>query len=149
MRDESVASDEDLLVSDRDAVSQGLSYPFEKAPEPGHVLEVAEGVYWLRMPLPFTLDHINLWLLKDGDGFAIVDTGIAMPKVKALWQQILKDFVGSKNITRILVTHYHPDHIGLAGWLREQTQAPLVTTRTEYLYARMLSLDVRLSLIHI
>ena len=143
MRDQSVASDEDLLISDKDAVARGLSYPFEAPPEPGTVLEVAPGVYWLRMPLPFTLDHINLWLLEDGDGYSIIDTGIAMPKVKALWKRVLADHVGDKPIKRIFVTHYHPDHIGLAGWLGEEFDAPMVTTRTEYLYSRMLSLDVR------
>lgn len=143
MRDQSLGSDEDLLVSDKDAAPLGLRYPFDAAPEPGKPLPVADGVWWLRMPLPFALDHINLWLVQDGEGFAIVDTGIAMPQVKELWRQILSDFVGEKPITRIIVTHYHPDHIGLAGWLVKKTGAPLVTTRTEYLYARMLSLDVR------
>ncbi|MGD8325306.1 MAG: MBL fold metallo-hydrolase [Sphingomonadales bacterium] len=143
MRDQSVTSDEDLLISDKDAVAQGLSYPFETLPEPGETLEVAPGVHWLRMPLPFALDHINLWLLEDGDGFVIIDTGIAMPKVKVNWKRILETKVGDKPINRIYVTHYHPDHIGLAGWLAEETGAPMVTTRTEYLYSRMLSLDVR------
>jgi len=143
MRDQSVASDEDLLISDKDAVARGLSYPFEEVPKPGALLEVAPGLFWLRMPLPFTLDHINLWLLEDGDGYSIIDTGIAMPKVKVLWKRILDEKVGDKPIKRIFVTHYHPDHIGLAGWLSEEYDAPMVTTRTEYLYSRMLSLDIR------
>ncbi|MFZ5608943.1 MAG: MBL fold metallo-hydrolase [Pseudomonadota bacterium] len=143
MRDQSLASDEDFLASDNDAAPVGLAYPFADTPAPGQWREVADGVWWLRMPLPFSLDHINLYLIADGDGVAIVDTGLATRQAKALWRAVLTDFIGARPVTRIIVTHCHPDHVGLAGWLSEETGAPLAITRTEYLLARMLSLDVR------
>ena len=93
------------------------------------------------MPLPFALDHINLWLLEDGPGWTIVDTGYAMPETKALWQRIFAGQLDGLPVTRIIVTHYHPDHIGLAGWLTEHWQAPLWITEKEWLFARVMSRD--------
>lgn len=106
-------------------------------------MEVAAGVYWLRMPLPMSLDHINLWLLDDGDGVAIVDTGMNTAETKGLWDALFDAHIAGRPVTKIVVTHYHPDHIGLAGWLCAKTGAPLHITRTEYLMTRMLCLDVR------
>ncbi|RME63055.1 MAG: MBL fold metallo-hydrolase, partial [Alphaproteobacteria bacterium] len=134
MRDES-------LLSDRDAPAAELDYPFAAVPEAGAAIAVAPGVYWIRMALPMQLDHINLWLLDDGDGVAIVDTGLRTRDTQARWQAVLKDVVGSRRITRIIVTHMHPDHVGMAGWLHRETGAPLFMTRTEYLTARVLTLD--------
>ena len=91
------------------------------------------------MPLPFALDHINLWLLEDGPGWTIVDAGYAMPETKAAWEQIFSRYLGDRPVTRIIVTHFHPDHIGLAGWLVERWQAPLWITEKEWLYARVMS----------
>ena len=91
------------------------------------------------MPLPFALDHINLWLLEDGPGWTIVDTGYAMPETKAAWERIFAEQLGGRPVTRIIVTHFHPDHIGLAGWLAERWQAPLWITEKEWLYARVMS----------
>ena len=102
-------------------------------------IAIAPGVHWLRMPLPFALDHINLWLVEDGAGWTIVDTGYAMAETKALWQRIFAERLGGLPVTRIIVTHYHPDHIGLAGWLCERWQAPLWTTEKEWLHARVMS----------
>jgi glyoxylase-like metal-dependent hydrolase (beta-lactamase superfamily II) len=113
-------------------------YPFATPPAAGETFEVSPGIHWLRMPLPFALNHINLWLLEDDAGWTIVDTGFALDTVKACWQQILARLpstpLGGK-IARIIVTHFHPDHLGLAAWLQEQTGAPVCMTLGEYLTA--------------
>jgi glyoxylase-like metal-dependent hydrolase (beta-lactamase superfamily II) len=91
------------------------------------------------MPLPFALDHINLWLLEDGAGWTIVDTGYAMARTNDLWEHIFAEELQRLPITRVIVTHYHPDHIGLAGWLTERWQAPLWVSEKEWLFARVMS----------
>lgn len=108
-----------------------IEYAFATLPETGTTVEVAAGVRWLRMPLPFALDHINLWLLDDGEGCAAVDTGIAMDVVKQAWKSAL----AGRQLKRQIVTHFHPDHLGLAGWLEAETGAPLLMTQGEYLTA--------------
>jgi glyoxylase-like metal-dependent hydrolase (beta-lactamase superfamily II) len=113
-----------------------LNFPMAEPPPAGTCREVAPGVRWLRMPLPFALDHINLWLVEDGDGWAIIDTGIASDVIKALWQQIIAQELGGRTVTRLIVTHYHPDHIGLAGWLTERLDIELWTTPGEWDHAR-------------
>ncbi|MCG8442251.1 MAG: MBL fold metallo-hydrolase, partial [Caulobacterales bacterium] len=118
-----------------------LTYPFEP-PETGRTLEVAEGVLWLRMPLPFTLDHINLYLLDDGPGWTLVDTGLATQASEKVWERVIAEDLGGRAITRIICTHMHPDHVGLAGWLAERFDAPLWMSRLEYVTARMLIADV-------
>ncbi len=122
-------------------VDPELEYPFALAPDYGTVTEVADGVGWLRMPLPFQLDHINLWLLRDGPGWTIVDAGLRSRKVQGLWEQILATALEGQPVRRLIVTHFHPDHAGLAGWLCERLKVPLWMPRTEWLYARMLTLD--------
>jgi glyoxylase-like metal-dependent hydrolase (beta-lactamase superfamily II) len=112
-----------------------LSFPFSEPPAPGTVREVAPRVFWLRMPLPFALDHINLWLLKDGDGWTGVDCGIALPDTQALWERLFAEVIDPSGLTRLIVTHYHPDHMGNAGWLVQRFGAPLVMTESEYLTA--------------
>ena len=109
-----------------------LEYPFPEVPPPGTTREVAPGIHWLSMPLPFQLDHINLWILKDGDGWTIVDTGIGDAKTRSLWEKLLPD---RKNIKRIIVTHYHPDHAGNAEWLCKRFGVELWMTQGEYLTA--------------
>ena len=117
-----------------------LQFPVAAPPGPGETLPIAPGVHWLRMPLPFALDHINLWLLEDGAGWTIVDTGYSMTETKALWERIFAELLGELPVTRVIVTHYHPDHIGLADWLTQRWQAPLLTTEKEWLSARVMSL---------
>ena len=112
-----------------------------KAPLPGETREVRPGVHWLRMPLPFRLDHINLWLLEDGDGWTVVDTGIFSMETIALWERVLEDCLDGRPIKRVLVTHYHPDHVGMAGWLCNKLQVGLWMTQMEWLWARSCSLD--------
>jgi glyoxylase-like metal-dependent hydrolase (beta-lactamase superfamily II) len=98
-----------------------LHYPLgERVPAPGEVIEIAPGVRWLRMGLPFALDHINLWLLDDGEGWTIVDCGIANDATKAAWEQVFAHELRGKPVTRVIATHMHPDHIGLAHWLTER-----------------------------
>lgn len=118
-----------------------LHFPVAAPPAPGETLAIAPGVSWLRMPLPFALDHINLWLIEDGAGWTLVDSGYAMAATKALWQRIIAGSLSGRPIRRILVTHYHPDHIGLAGWLGARFAAPLWMTEKEWLHARVMSGD--------
>lgn len=127
---------------------RGLAYPCGRwVPGPGEAHEVAPGVLWVRMGLPFGLDHINLWVLDDGDGptggWVIVDTGVGLPASRAAWEALFAGPLAARPVTRVLVTHYHPDHIGMAGWLTCKWGVPLEITRTEYLLARTLTLDVR------
>src|SRR6202043_920080 len=88
-----------------------LQFPVAVPPRPGEVIPIAPGVDWLRMPLPFALDHINLWLLEDGPGWTIVDCGFAGEQTTAHWDEIFAARLGGRPVTRIIVTHYHPDHI--------------------------------------
>jgi glyoxylase-like metal-dependent hydrolase (beta-lactamase superfamily II) len=116
-----------------------LQFPVKAPLQPGATQRVAPGIEWLRMPLPFALDHINLWLIEDGDGWTIVDTGYAMAETTALWERIFAGRLGGRPVTRIVVTHHHPDHIGLGGWLCERWQVPLWISEKEWLFARMLT----------
>ncbi|MGI9331338.1 MAG: MBL fold metallo-hydrolase [Gammaproteobacteria bacterium] len=111
-------------------------------PDDGDTFEVAPGVQWLRMPLPFVLNHINLWVLDDGDGWCLVDTGINASSTRAVWKKLLAGPLADRPVTRVIVTHLHPDHVGLAGWLTARTGARLHMTRGEYLSARVLAADV-------
>ena len=94
----------------------GVEYPPDRLPDPGTAMDVAPGVRWLRMPLPFALDHINLWLVAEGDCFAAVDTGLGSEEIRDAWRAVLPEHP----LSRIVVTHLHPDHLGLAAWLQEQ-----------------------------
>lgn len=115
-----------------------LEYPFDNIPMPGQTLEVAPGVFWLRMPLPMSLDHINLYLLEDGDGWTVIDTGIRGKETQSLWHQIFQNCLNGKPITRVICTHMHPDHTGQAGFLSDHFRAPLLMSYGEYYQARMM-----------
>ncbi|MCW8862250.1 MAG: MBL fold metallo-hydrolase [Rhodospirillales bacterium] len=119
-----------------------ITYAFDGIPEHGVVEKVGPGIFWVRMPLPFKLNHINLWLLEDGDGWTIVDTGFANDDVKALWDRIFDTVLDGRPVKRVIVTHFHPDHMGLAGWLTERFGVQMWTTLGEFAFARMLSLDL-------
>ncbi len=131
--------------------AHALVYPCGEPPAPGAVREVAPGVLWIRMPLPFALNHINLWAVADqdeqGPGWAIVDTGTKTPEVLAAWRQLIADdgplaaTSQGARITRIFCTHMHPDHVGMAGWLSRKCQVRLWMTRLEYLTCRTLTAD--------
>jgi glyoxylase-like metal-dependent hydrolase (beta-lactamase superfamily II) len=109
-----------------------LQYPWPQTPPPGETIEVAPGIHWLSMPLPFQLDHINLWLLQDEDGWTVVDTGIGNAATRALWDKIFSRF---QNVKRVILTHYHPDHAGNAAWICERFGVEMWTTQGEYLTA--------------
>lgn len=119
----------------------GLRYPWETPPDSGEAIEIADGVLWLRLPLPMKLDHVNVYALDDGDGWTIIDTGFDTRKTRAIWQAVLDGPLGVKPVRRVVVTHHHPDHIGLAGWFQSDFGCELLTTRTAWLMARMLVLD--------
>jgi glyoxylase-like metal-dependent hydrolase (beta-lactamase superfamily II) len=108
-------------------------YPFANPPAPGTTTEVAPGVHWLRMALPFALDHINLWLLEDSGAWLIIDSGLGNDATRALWEKIFAGKIGAQPVRRVLVTHYHPDHAGNAAWLCERSGAELWMTRGEFL----------------
>jgi glyoxylase-like metal-dependent hydrolase (beta-lactamase superfamily II) len=112
-----------------------LDYPVREAPAPGTTREIAPGVRWLRMPLPFALDHINLWLLEDGEGWAIVDCGYASQETRALWETIFSGTIAARAVRRVFATHCHPDHVGNAAWLCERFGAELWMSQAEYLTA--------------
>jgi glyoxylase-like metal-dependent hydrolase (beta-lactamase superfamily II) len=116
-----------------------MRFPFEP-PEPGRAVEVAEGVLWMRLPLPMALDHVNVYALDDGDGWTIVDAGVDWKGCREGWEALLAGPLAGKPLRRLIVTHHHPDHIGCAAMLMARG-AELWTTRTAWLYARMLTLD--------
>ncbi|PLK50742.1 MBL fold metallo-hydrolase [Uliginosibacterium sp. TH139] len=117
-------------------MSRLIEYPFTLAPEAPALLEVAAGVRWLRMALPWSLNHINLWLLDDGEGVALVDTGLGDPPSRGLWTAVLEQL--GRPLTKIIATHYHPDHLGNAEWLSAATGAPIWISMAEYLLAHAL-----------
>lgn len=127
-------------VSQATIESGNLHYPFDRVPGPAEAMKVADGIWWVRMPLPFQLDHINLWLLEDGDGWTVVDTGIASDEVKALWRQVFQTGLGGKPVTGLVVTHLHPDHVGLAGWFTRKWNIDLQMSRTDFLMCKTLVL---------
>jgi glyoxylase-like metal-dependent hydrolase (beta-lactamase superfamily II) len=118
-------------VSDPTPVIDALQFPHPRAPAPGDPVAIGPGVAWLRLPLPYRLDHINVWLLEDADGTTLVDTGIGLEATRCLWLPLLAQLALRRPLRRIIVTHHHPDHIGLARWLRARTGAPVWMTRPE------------------
>lgn len=128
---------EAISLSHRDA----LDFPFAEPPGPGEVREVAPGIVWARIPLPFRLDHVNVYLIEDDGGWAILDTGIAHDSTKGAWEALLSGPLAGWRFTKVVITHYHPDHIGLAGWLCERFAVPLLTSQTCYLGCINISLD--------
>jgi glyoxylase-like metal-dependent hydrolase (beta-lactamase superfamily II) len=122
-------------------LSETLSYPFPDIPAEGEAIEVAEGILWMRQPLPMKLDHVNIYALDEGDSWTIVDTGFYSKRSVAIWEQLMAGPLGGRPVSRVIVTHHHPDHIGMAGWFQSEHGAELITTRTAWLMARMLVLD--------
>jgi glyoxylase-like metal-dependent hydrolase (beta-lactamase superfamily II) len=118
-----------------------LQLPFAAPPEVGHFIEVASGILWVRLALPFRLDHVNIYLIEDGDGYAAVDTGIGDAETQAIWENLLAGLLRDRPLTRIIATHHHPDHVGMAGWLCERLDVPLLMSQTEYLTSLNLHID--------
>lgn len=122
-------------------MSAPLTFPFPDIPGEGEAVEVANGVLWMRLPLPMALDHVNVFAFEDPEGWTIVDTGFDTGKTRRIWEKLLAGPLGGKPVLRVIVTHHHPDHVGLAGWFQRDMGAELVTTRTAWLFSRMLLLD--------
>lgn len=117
----------------------GMSYPFgDDVPEGTQAIEVAEGILWARVPLPWSLDHINVYLFDEGDSWSVVDTGAQGKTGRAVWESFEDTILNGKPISRVIATHMHPDHLGLAGWLVKKYDADFWITQTEYLLANTL-----------
>lgn len=121
---------------------QALQYPWdEQLPERASYIEVAPGLRWIRLPLPFALDHVNVWLVRDTfegkEGWTLIDCGVDREPVRAQWEQIFNDCLDGLPIVRVLVTHMHPDHVGLAGWICERWNVPLWMTMTDFFVATL------------
>src|SRR6195952_3377159 len=113
--------------------AEALRYPWENHPGHDQVVEVTPGVLWVRLKLPFRLNHVNIYLLADGDGFAMVDAGFGNEETIAAWTVLFEGPLKGVKITRLIVTHSHPDHVGLAGWITERFNCPLYMSQVEYL----------------
>ena len=124
-------------------MSNRLSYPLhDQLPVPGETVEVEAGIHWLRMPLPFALNHINLWLLREENGWTVVDTGFDSDKSREQWEQHFNETMAGLPLQRVVATHYHPDHIGLANWLTQRFTAPFYCSLGEFTAAHALWHDL-------
>jgi len=132
-------------TGDATAVSRtdrGLVYPLGAVPEIGEAVEAAPGVLWMRIPLPMKgLNHINVYAVADGDGWTLVDTGLNTDISRDAWEMALVGPLQGRPVRRVICTHMHPDHIGLAGWLCARFGVGLWMSRLEYVTARMLISD--------
>ena len=118
-----------------------LTYTPHPAPQPGQAIAVAPGVNWLRMPLPVALNHINLWALEDLEGWTLVDTGMQTPETETAWRSAFSGPLDGRRVKRVICTHMHPDHVGMAGWLTRRFDCQLWMPRLEYLTCRVLVAD--------
>ncbi|QJQ32189.1 MBL fold metallo-hydrolase [Sphingomonas lacunae] len=142
--DASLTADDGLIATS----AAGLTYPWGKAaPGKGELLQVSESVHWARIPMPGSLGHINSWLIEDGDdavpAYVAVDTGLMLQDCSDAWKALFAGALADKRLSRVVCTHLHPDHIGLAGWLAKRFSAPILMTRGEWLQARYMIADVR------
>jgi glyoxylase-like metal-dependent hydrolase (beta-lactamase superfamily II) len=120
--------------------SPTLNQPFPVPPESGQVIEVAPGILWIRLAMPFRLDHINIYLLADDQGWTVLDTGLGNAPTIEAWEILLQGPLRGMHFSRLIVTHMHPDHIGLAGWLCRRFDMPLWTSMTTWLGCLNISL---------
>ncbi|WP_150303699.1 MBL fold metallo-hydrolase [Pseudomonas saliphila] len=121
----------DLALGGRESYSE-LCFPWETPPAPGQVQEVADGILWLRMPLPFGLDHINLYLLKHEHGWVVVDTGLGTDQSKDVWERVFEEALHGEPVLAVICTHFHYDHTGMLGWLVDRFQCPAYMSFGEY-----------------
>jgi glyoxylase-like metal-dependent hydrolase (beta-lactamase superfamily II) len=130
-----------MSSSSQAAASAGLTFPHATAPDNGSLVEIAPGVLWLRLALPFALNHVNIYLIEDDGGWAVLDTGLGDDATRAAWDAMLTGPLAGSKLTRLIVTHFHPDHVGLAGWLCQNHGLPLHMSQTEYLFSLSILLD--------
>jgi len=123
------------------APARALHYPFDAAPSPGGAIEVAPGVLWLRLDLPGPLAHINLWAIEESHGWTIVDTGLYTVHAVEAWESLLAGPLRGRPVIRVIATHLHPDHVGMAGWLTKRFDCQLWMTRVDYLHCKALVAD--------
>jgi glyoxylase-like metal-dependent hydrolase (beta-lactamase superfamily II) len=115
-----------------------LTFPFPAPPAPGTLIDVALGIRWLRLPLPYRLDHVNVFLIANDGGWTSFDTGLGTNSCKEAWEAALSGSLSEDRLKSIIVSHFHPDHVGLAGWLCERYNLELSMPRPEYLHSLML-----------
>ena len=120
-----------------------ILFPLRNAPENIELVKVSENIFWARMPLPHPLDHVNVYIIEDSFGLTIIDTGVNTEETRLRWDGLLRRYFKGKRLERVIITHHHPDHIGLAGWFHRKYDAEIYSSRTSYLMARMLTLDVQ------
>ena len=120
-----------------------ISFPHDTPPGPGEAIEVADGILWIRAPLPMRLDHVNCYALDEGDHWTLIDTGMNTGAGREAWEVVLAGPLASKPVGRIVITHHHPDHIGMLGWFAERFDVEIWSTRLGYMMARMMTLDVQ------
>jgi len=114
-------------------VSSEIRALAEAPPQPGEWREIAPGVFWARIALPFRLNHVNVYLIDDGDSWSVIDTGIANKQTEETWTRLLGGRMAGRPVSKILITHHHPDHVGLASFLADKLDAEVVMSGTEYL----------------
>jgi glyoxylase-like metal-dependent hydrolase (beta-lactamase superfamily II) len=125
----------------RSAPGAALAFPHPDPPAPGATIEVAPGILWARLGLPFRLNHVNIYFIEDGDGWTLLDTGLGDKATQAAWQPLLDGLLRERPLTRIIATHFHPDHVGSAGFLLKRFDVPLYMSATEYLQCLNLHLN--------
>src|SRR5262249_30865145 len=123
--------------------SAPLVYPCGDPPAPGTAKQVAEGLWWARMPLPVRLNHINIWLIDEGGGWTVVDTGMLCDEAVKAWAELFQGLLRGRPVQRVIATHMHPDHVGMAGWLTRKFDCRLWMTRLEYLSCRVIASDTQ------
>jgi glyoxylase-like metal-dependent hydrolase (beta-lactamase superfamily II) len=114
-----------------------LQYPWSEAPRAGEAREVAPGIFWARLPLPFRLNHVNVWLVEEDDGWTVIDTGCATPQILSAWESLFAGPMRGRPVTRVIATHGHVDHIGMSGWMVSRFDAEYVGTFAEWMWARV------------
>lgn len=117
-----------------------LRFPWEEPPSPADAIEVADGIFWVRSPLPMRLDHVNCYVVDEGDHWTVIDTGLNRDSAREGWQELFDHTLKGKPVGRVIMTHHHPDHTGLIGWFH-QRGAEVWATRLGYALARMMQLD--------
>lgn len=128
-------------MGSKSAHGRSLAYPFETPPSGDELIEVAPGIHWFRLTLPFQLNHVNLYLVADDHGYVLIDTGLGNRRTLDMWGKLLAGALKPYPISRIVVTHFHPDHVGAVGWLAKELQVPVYMPTTEYLMAQITNLD--------